>query len=242
MFNKIETKKKSYMAAEMLIEAIKRQKLSPGDKLPPERVIAGEMGLSRNTIREAISALQIVGILETRHSQGNFIVNPVDKNNYDMLMSLIFKNEEDPFALIDARIAFEPGAALLAGRVATKRDIQNLSTCFKRIQKALLAHDIETYRLEDHAFHLRIAQVTRNPLVVNTISSLLNAMKQPLWQTMKKALADTRLRDVRIQEHQVILQAIVDRNEADTIRAVRSHLENSKARFLPEEETDLKTD
>lgn len=238
MFTKIETKKKSHIAAEMLIEVIKQQKLSPGDKLPPERAISKEMGLSRNTIREAISALQIMGILETRHSQGNFIVNPVDKNNYDTLISLIFKNEEDPFALIDARIAFEPGAAVIAGRIATKKDILNLSAGFKRIQKALLANTIETYRQEDHAFHLRIAQITRNPLVVNTISSLLNAMNQPLWQTMKKVLADISLRDDRIREHEAIFQAMSDRDEPAILSAVRTHLENSKARFFPEDETD----
>ena len=238
MFSKIATKKKSHIAAEMLIEAIKKQKLLPGNKLPPERVISKEMGLSRNTIREAISALQIMGILETRHSQGNFIVNSVDKNNYDTLISLIFKNGDDPFALIDARIAFEPGAAVLAGRAGTKKDLLNLSACFKRIQKALLANDIETYRLEDHAFHLQIAQITHNPLVVNTISSLLNAMNQPLWQTMKKAQADDKLRDERIKEHKAISQAITDRDEATIHRAVRTHLENSKARFFPEDETD----
>jgi len=60
MFDKIAKKKRSHIAAEMLIDAIRKQKLSPGDKLPPERVIASEMGLSRNTIREAISALQIM--------------------------------------------------------------------------------------------------------------------------------------------------------------------------------------
>lgn len=240
MFSKIETKKKSHIAAEMLIDTIKRQKLLPGDRLPPERVISSEMGLSRNTIREAISALQIMGILETRHSQGNFIVSPVNKNNYDTLIALIFKNEEDPFALIDARIAFEPGAAVLAGRVCTKKDILNLSSCFQRLQKALLANDVETYRLEDHAFHLRIAQITRNPLVVNTISALLNATHQPLWQTMKKALEDTRLRDARIREHQTIFQAIAHRDEAAIFSAVRAHLENSKVRFLPEDETEDK--
>jgi len=238
MFNKIETKKKSHIAAEMLIEAIKRRKLLPGDKLPPERVIAQEMGLSRNTIREAISALQIMGILETRHSQGNFIANSVDKDNYDALISLIFKNADDPFALIDARIAFEPGMAVLACRACTKRDLQNLAACFKRIQKALLANDIETYRREDHAFHMRIAQITRNPLVVNTVSSLLKAMNQPLWQTMKKALVDARLRDDRVREHQAIFQAIADRDEAAVRNAVQEHLENSKARFFPEDETE----
>lgn len=237
MFSKIETKKKSHIAAELLIEVIKNQRLVPGDKLPPERIIAKEMGLSRNTVREAIAALQVMGILETRHSQGNFVVNTVDQNNIDTLIALVFKNGEDPFALIDARIAFEPGAAVISSRVCTKNDIKNLSTRFERIQKALLANDIATYRSENQVFHLSIAQNTRNPLITNTISSLLNAMNQPLWQTMKKALVDTTLRDARLKEHEDIFQAIADRDEPAILKAVQTHLDNSKARFLVDEET-----
>ena len=99
-------------------------------------------------------------------------------------------------------------------------------------------NDIETYRQQDHAFHLRIAQLAHNPLILNTISSLLNAMSQPLWQTMKKALVDTQLQDDRIKEHEAIFQAIADRDEPAILNAVRSHLENSKARFLLEDEGD----
>ena len=83
MFNRIKTQKRTHIAAQMLIEGIKTQQLLSGDKLPPERIIAQEMGLSRNTVREAIATLQIMGILETRQSQGNFVINTVDENNYE---------------------------------------------------------------------------------------------------------------------------------------------------------------
>ena len=235
MFNKIETKEKSLLATEMLIETIKKQALSPGDKLPPERVIANEMGLSRNTVREAIAALQIIGILETRHSQGNFVVNTVDQDNYETLISLIFKNDEDPFALIDARIAFEPGAAVLSSQACTDNDIRNLSGHFERMRNALLADDIEAYRLEDQAFHLCIAQSTRNLNIVNTIASFVKSMNQPLWKAMKSALADTNLRNDRIREHENIFRAIATRDEPAIFKAVKTHLENSKSRLLVDE-------
>ncbi len=237
MFNKIEPKKRSHLAAKMLIEVIREQKIGSGGKLPPERIMAQEMGLSRNTVREAIAALQVMGILETRHSQGNFIVKSVDQENFDTLISFVFKNEEDPFALIEARIAFEPGVALLSSQVCSRSDIENLSASLERIRKALLAEDIATYRIEDQAFHLSIAQNTRNPLIVKTIVSLMNAMNQPLWQTMKKALTDTKLRDDRIKEHEDIFRAIAEKDEPAILKAVKAHLENSKARFLVDEET-----
>ena len=150
------------MAAQMLIEGIKTQKLAIGDKLPPERVIAQEMSLSRNTVREAIATLQILGILETRQSQGNFIINTVDENNYETFLSLIFNTDESPFALIDARIAFEPGAALFCSRTCSENDIKALSSRVDRITQALADDDIKTYRMEDQLFHLSIAQATRN--------------------------------------------------------------------------------
>ncbi|MBT8363025.1 MAG: FadR family transcriptional regulator [Desulfobacterales bacterium] len=224
------------MAAKMLIEGIKAQKLAVGDKLPPERVIAQEMSLSRNTVREAIATLQIMGILETRQSQGNYVINAVDENNYETFLSLIFKTDESPFALIDARIAFEPGAALFCSRTCSENDIKSLSSRVDRISQALADDDIKTYRIEDQLFHLSIAQMTRNILIINTISSLLNAMKNPLWQAMKNAIIDAELRESRTREHKDIFQAIALRDELVIITAVQTHLENSKLRFFVEDD------
>jgi len=69
--------------------------------------------VSRNTLREAIAALQIIGILEARHSQGNFIISLSETEDLHARLEAIFANSDDPFAAIDARIAFEPGAAFL---------------------------------------------------------------------------------------------------------------------------------
>ncbi len=235
MFHRIETQKRSFIAAKMIIEGIKKQKLQVGEKLPPERIVAEEMGLSRNTIREAIATLQILGIIETRHSQGNFVSNTVDDNNYEMLLSLIFKNDESPFALIDARIAFEPGAALICSRVCNDKDIQSLDSNIERIRYALKSGDIKNYRNEDLIFHLSIAQITRNTLIINTISSLLTAMKSPLWQAMKDAIIDDQLLENRIKEHEAIFQAIKMHDELAITHSVRTHLENSKDRFFVED-------
>ncbi len=232
LFNKVKTKKKSHIAAEKLIEVIRDEGLQVGDKLPPERVISEEMGVSRNTIREAIAALQVIGLLETRHSQGNFIINTVNQNNFETLIALVFKNDEDPFSLIDARIAFEPGAAVLSTQVCTDKDIKDLEVHFEQIRQALLEDNIKTYRSEDHLLHLSIAQNTRNIHIVNTVSSLVNAMDQPLFQSMKDSLPDTDLRDARIKEHEKIIFAIKYRDEEQVFEALKTHLKKSKERFL----------
>jgi DNA-binding FadR family transcriptional regulator len=234
-FPKIETKKKSQMAAEMLLEEIERKQFGVGDRLPPERIIANEMGVSRNTLREAIAALQILGILEARHSQGNFIVGPSEIQNLRARLEAVFANSDDPFTAIGARIAFEPGTAFLACQTATDEDILNIGQVVGRVASSIRANDLKAYSQADREFHLRIAQSTHNPIVIETIQYLTRALTQPLWQSMKRVIAsENRIRRARIEEHEAIRDAIAARNPLLAQDSLRRHLEFSRSRLVEE--------
>lgn len=233
MFDRIETKNRSQLAAEMLLKVIKKQKFKIGDKLPPEREIAEKMGVSRNTLREAIAVLQIMGILKVKRSQGIFVVGLGQGSNVTKTIGDIFSNE-DPFAVIEARIAFEPGAAAMAANHVTDQDLNDLEQQLDRIRSALKGNNEAEYINHDRDFHLLIARCTNNFLIINTINSLLQAMTQPLWRTMKNDLKDEETAKDRILEHEAIFHAIHQRNEAKTQEALRIHLENSKSRFYLE--------
>ena len=165
----------------MLLEEIKMKQFNVGDRLPPERVIAREMGVSRNTLREAVAVLQIIGILEARHSQGNFIISLCETEDLRARLEAVFANSDDPFAVIDARIAFEPGVAFLACQAATDEDILDIGRVVGRVASAIRINDLNAYSQADHDFHLRIAQSTHNPIVIETIQVLTRALIQPLW-------------------------------------------------------------
>jgi DNA-binding FadR family transcriptional regulator len=234
-FQKIESKKKSQMAAEMLLEEIRMKQFNVGDRLPPERIIAGEMGVSRNTLREAIAALQIVGILEARHSQGNFIVSLSESEDLRARLEAVFANSDDPFAAIDARIAFEPGVAFLACQTATDEDILDIGRVVGLVASAIRANDLKAYSQADHDFHLRIAQSTHNPIVIETIQVLTRALIQPLWQSMKRGIAgENRIRKARIEEHEAIRDAIAARDPMLAQDTLRRHLEFSRSRLVEE--------
>ncbi len=79
--------------------------------------------------------------------------------------------------------------------------------------------------------------MTRNTLIINTITSLLNTTKNKLWLAMKNAIIDTELRESRTHEHRDIFQAIAARDESNIITTVQTHLENSKLRFFVEDDT-----
>ncbi len=234
MFWKIESKNRSQLAAEMLMEVIRSRQLMPGDRLPSEREISKEMGLSRNTLREAIAALQIMGVLEVRRSQGIFVLSTGYDGSFPSVISDIFSTNDDPFSVMDARIAFEPGAAITASIMASKGDLEDLKKRLERIQEAIIENDETSYFVEDRGFHLSIAQKTGNVFVISTISSLIQAMAQPLWRSMKKGLLETNAKSYRFIEHKNIYDAIASKDQSAIVNAFRIHLQNSKNRFVAE--------
>jgi DNA-binding FadR family transcriptional regulator len=231
-FQKIEPKKKSQMATEMLLDVIKTKQFKPGDKLPPERIMAAEMGVSRNTLREAVAALQLLGILEVRHSQGNFVVNLNETENRNSILENIFATNDDPFTTIDARLAFEPGVAAMACELATDQDLKTIESDLQNVVSAIKRNDLNDYSLADYNFHLNIAQCTHNQIIIQTIQCIIRTLTQPLWRSMKQGIAATdAIRSVRITEHELIYHALLTRDAAQAQEHVRRHLKHSKERL-----------
>lgn len=229
--------KKSIQAAEALLQVISHG-YAVGDKLPPERVLAQEMAISRNTLREAIAALQLMGFLEVRHSQGNFIIALPRQEDARQTLSDIFTPDADPFGMVEARIAFEPGVAYLAAERCTPRDLEQLRSSTDRLRRALEAEDRRGYATADVAFHLGIARCTRNECVVQTISSLVGVLCSPLWQAMKQPLPIETIKVIRLHEHEAVLTALEARDAAGAAALMRAHLQASKERFLVEADKD----
>ncbi len=233
-FHKIEAKKKSHLATEALLAEINKH-FGPGDKLPPERVMANELGVSRNTLREAIAALQILGVLEVRHSQGNFVINLNRTENWRSSLESIFSSNDDPFLAIDTRIAFEPGVASLAAHCASKEGLQKVEMQVARLMRAVKENDLSSYSQADFEFHVSIAECTGNPVIIQTIRLITSSLTQPLWRSMKMALAEEReIKAARLAEHKQIYLALLSGNRKEAEEAVRRHLEHSRDRLLIE--------
>ena len=233
-FEKVENKRKSQAAADILLQMIKKAKYPPGSKLPTERKIAEGLGVCRNTLREAVAALEIIGVLEVRRSQGIFVVAELPPSALQEPPDLkaVFSNSEDPFEVIDARIAFEPGVAIAASQEATDSEIVQFGSIINEMRTALEKDQAQEYLRQDKEFHILIAKLTHNQLIVKTIENLMSGLDSPLWRTMKK---DQPLKEEaanRVAEHLAIFSAMASRNELEIWKSMRQHLENSKKRFL----------
>lgn len=230
----IENKRKSQVAAEMLLQMVRGNKYGPGDKLPPEREIAEAMNVSRNTLREAVAALEITGVLEVRRSQGIYVVSsegrPAVVEPTDL--GSVFAENQDPFTIIDARIAFEPGVAVLAAQVATDSEIVQFGGIINSMREALETNQPQEYMRIDRQFHVTIAELTKNPIISSTMEQLMAALGTPLWRTMKKWVPLTTSSSERLSEHLAIFSAMASRNEQEIWRCMREHLTRSRMRFL----------
>jgi DNA-binding FadR family transcriptional regulator len=210
---------------ERLLQAIKLGVVPPGDKLPPERELAVQLGISRVTLREAIRALSDAGYLDVRRGRygGAFVTYVPPKPDAADLRQVV--REMGMADLSDAltfRLAVECGAAQVlatSGLTAEKR-----AMLVRRLSD-LNEAAIEDYRRLDTAFHLSIAELTGSTLLATTcadarsrVSDLLNAI--PMLQVNL---------DHAALQHQAIVDAILSGDPDAARRTMAEHLEGTAA-------------
>ena len=183
MFKQIKTKKVYRKIIEQIIDLIHHGDLKPGDKLPSENILTKEFDISRPSVREALSAMEVMGIIESKGGKGNFI-----KDNIDFFMSKHSLNElnekESPFELLEAKKIIEPGGAGLCALNATKEDINTMRKSLEKIYKS--KGNIDLMIKYDREFHLNIAKATHNNLIFSIIKYLYNMSKEKKWNELKK--------------------------------------------------------
>lgn len=227
----VKPRQRSRIVAEQLLAAIRQQGIQAGDKLPPERELAKAMNISRNTLREAIAALQLLGFFEVRRSSGIYLI----KQPHDMEMlgavDNLYETDINPFMAIDARIAMEPGAAMLASRTADPIEWQTLGRTVDDMGAAIRDGNYPHYSHLGTVFHQVIARATHNELLINSLLPIINSMDQPLWRTMKANIHTPEIRGASLAEHRLILEAMRMKDDYMIFRAMSTHLTNSKNRF-----------
>lgn len=218
MFKKVKSQKLYLQIVNQIRDLIANGRLKVGDKLPPERVLAEKFGASRASIREALSALEILGLIESKSSQGNFIKVSVSDASIDgELLKELLKNHS-PFEVFEARHKIEPVLAALAAERRTDEDIKKLNTCLVRlnalgIQIECDLKNAESYMEEDRRYHLLIARSAHNSVLFTVYSGVNLMLKEKHWKVLKKKviLKESNIRKFE-KEHTEIFNAIYNSN------------------------------
>lgn len=202
--------------AAQLIDQLQSGVFSVGDKMPAERDLAVSMGVSRPVVREAMLALEVLGLIEVRLGAGTFVTRmpgETDAPRFNI----------SPFELLEARLVIEGEAAALAAVHVTDEEIAKLESLVEAIREQNEDHIAEENA--DMAFHLAIARATRNSAMEKTVEDLW--IQRWASAECKLLLEQARTANVLpvVEEHTAIVEALRDRDPSLARAAMRAHLE-----------------
>lgn len=214
---------RTYMEiVDQICKSIREGQLLPGEKLPAERTLAGEFGTGRQCLREALSVMEVLGVIEVRKGRGTFIT----QNALQNLMSAHLTAEElgDPFQLMEARMLLEPKVAGLAAKHGDGATLQKLEAILEDMKRCLASGNHPTD--QDKNFHMTIAHGSGNMVLSKLVRELIGNMGKPLWVGFKERSLLVCGRDERyLAEHTGIAAAIKERNATLATRRMREHLQ-----------------
>jgi len=215
--NTITAQKAYVLVIRHIIALVQKGTISFGGKLPSERQLMSTLGLGRNSVREALRALENMGIIESRQGQGNFLVNHIDKSLGGIFSLLLSINECSYMEISQLRRSIEIGAYLLAVRQAQETDIRLLAHALHEMEKGNTG---ERARL-DKNFHdtlieisgnrlLKLLNETLSQLFEDTIQELLLHISSGQWEKL-------------LAYHSRIYGCLLEKDEAAGIAAVMEH-------------------
>ncbi len=188
--------------AERLVDEIRTGVLRPGERLPSERDLARRLGVGRSSVREAIAALQLQAIIQTRQGAGSFVA----PDALEVVRAAPAATADaSPSAVLEARAAIEPQVARLAA-ARTEPD---------PVAEELLAAmegdpGRSAWNHADRLFHRQLAVMTGNPVLVAIADDIAAVMDQPLWQRLRdESVAAPGRMALHAAEHRMIYEAIV---------------------------------
>lgn len=202
-----------------LTDLIRNGHLKPGDKLPSERIMAEELGVSRPPLRESLRALEYAGVIETRYGDGIYVKSTDFPNASNPLISRLL-NQYSLEEMIEMRKIIETAVVRLAVERASEEDVETLREIQKKTGECM--NDIAKFSECDFTFHSAIAEATRNSLLYSTVQT----MRKMMHEFNEELLNDEQLRQEVWQQHGVIFDSIEKRNAAQAVKAMNKHLDN----------------
>lgn len=218
---------------EQIKEQIKSGYLKAGSLLPSERELSEKLEVSRSSVREAVTLLESLGILEVKHGKGSFVrdfKNTKSMKNYFDTFALLFDIEpSQTLQLLEVRKILEPQAAALAAKNATAEDILQLHEIHEEMKKVPGREEVGLD--PDYKFHFQIASSTGNEILFSTLNALSDLMRKSLRQTSWLALTDKQRTTGPIKEHELIIKAIQEKDAAAAHDLMLKHIEEVEINF-----------
>ena len=218
----ITRKRISDQVFDQLRKLILSNELKPGDKVMTERELADVLGVSRNSVREAINKLVIMGFLEQRQGQGTFVCSVEDAVKIP-LGTVMEAQEASLVDVLEMRMGIECNAAAMAAKRATTADLEAMAAAIKD-----MAADTKTGGLGtggDLAFHMAIAAATKNPIQIYIMKNVVDFLHIGIRENLLHLYEDPANVSTILKQHEAIYQAIRSGSSNDAFQAMRVHID-----------------
>jgi DNA-binding FadR family transcriptional regulator len=228
-FQSIEPRRLYRQIADQIRTLIRSGEFTVGARLPPERDLAKQLGVSRPSVREALIALEVEGLVEVRIGSGIYVQALGSKASSRAAAEGDGGATAGPFELLRARYVIEGETAALAAKSAKKAQVEAIEETF-----AAMRHELDEEKQPlggDRMFHIRIAEATGNGALVAVVDMLWQDRTGPLYKQLEHHYDSPSLWHSAMAEHRAVVKAIAAKDAAGARAAMQRHLNQAYKRF-----------
>jgi GntR family transcriptional regulator, transcriptional repressor for pyruvate dehydrogenase complex len=197
----------------------------PGDRLPPERQLAEQLGVSRPSLREAIQKLSARGLLSSRQGGGTYITSRLDAGFADPWQEMLGTHPELHRDVLEFRRMLEGTVAQMAAERATQADIERIGGLFEQMEAAHRLEGLELTSEVDVKFHQALADAAHNALLTHVAASLLNMLHTHVHDNIANLFATGTVSKQLLDQHRAVWEAVRDRDGAAARAAAEAHID-----------------
>jgi GntR family transcriptional repressor for pyruvate dehydrogenase complex len=216
----METSIKGVRKYERVVGTIKNSislgELGPGDPLPPERRMMEDFGVSRGSLREAFSVLELLGLIESKPGRGRFVRSP---RIFDGGAESVPLEDSSVLELMEARRVLDPAIASEASRRSSPADLTKMRRVLADTREAM--GDVTRRARSDFDFHLALAEATHNFIFVNIVRMEFNL----IMTTHEHIYGILEDRSAFLDEHEELYEAVMTRDSARASAAAAAHID-----------------
>lgn len=222
MFSPIKNTKVYEQVIYQIKDMIDKGILKKGDKLPSERDLVEQLQVSRTSIREALRSLEVIGLIECRQGEGNYIKSNFEDNLFEPLSIMFMLEESNSDEICELRKIMEVEASGLAAKRITDEQLNEL----KEITQSFINCNDEDMCAEiDKKFHYKIAECSGNILIFNILRTVSNLIDHFIKDARKLILAQQENKEILFLQHQAIYLSMEKHSSQDVRKAMREHLD-----------------
>lgn len=219
VFKPIEQEKFFLQILSQLKEKIRVGEIKKGDRLPAERQLAASLGVSRVTVREAIRAMELIGLVKCVQGDGNYITAAFDNSLIEPLSLMFLLNNGDVGKVLELRIALEVMVVQLAANCITPDEVRQLGELCAAVENET---DKDKQADLDQRFHYQISVFCGNSLISNVLNAASVLIANQIRDTRSKMPDEN---DLVNAQHRAIVQALADRDPEAAKKAMLTHID-----------------